>query len=122
MTCQSSAPKVVCTSATPAEIKIARSRHRDVPVIVALGYQKSISISNRLEAHGRVHDLDPRRAEQYFKSSFDSARYFAKNRKCFCLLDVSAASGLHCSCWFWRRYPEPQLPQRRNFQSVVSGG
>ena len=39
------------------------------------------------------------RCTQSFKLTIDLLLFSAKHRKCFCLLDVSAASGLHCSCW-----------------------
>src|SRR5467141_380213 len=39
------------------------------------------------------------RCTQSFKLTIDLLLFSGKHRKCFCLLDVSAASGLHCSCW-----------------------
>src|SRR6266536_3474421 len=116
MICQSPAANVVgCARAIPVVSNATLNQHRTVPIISALGYQKIGLISI-----GQVdHRLSP--SAETCELVIDLLIFRVKNRKCFCLLDVSAALGLRCSCWVGRRYLPSQVLLLKNFQNLASG-
>src|SRR5438132_13633309 len=99
MICQSSAANaVVCARTMPAVSNSALNQDSGVPVIVALAYQKTASISNRLDL-ARASQPRCKINSRTRSHEFDLQFFFAKDRKCFCPFEELTSPGSHYSSW-----------------------